>query len=260
MEKYGKMTFVIVVKVIVMMNFIICEDESVLQKKYKEEIEKFMMNYDIDYECYCFNEYNKDFKNLAKKEIGFKIYLLDIVTNKGSGLDAARLIREEYDDWTSMIIVITSYNEYKYEALGKRLMLVDFINKLDNCEKKLKDAFSICMKNYDKRYNSLKYIYKGTAHNIELRKIVYIEKEPDSKVCSIHTIDGEYKISGSLNSILKKLDKRFYKCHRSAIVNIEQIESYNMKENKVRFKNKVEIDMVSRDKKKELLNRVRGVF
>ena len=240
-------------------NFIICEDELVLQKEYKKKIDCFMMKHDIDYECILFTEYNKDFRNIAKKDIGFKVYLLDIVTKKGSGLDAARLIREEYDDWSSMIMIITSHNEYKYEALGKRLMLVDFINKLDNYEEKLNDALSVCIKNYNKKPASLKYIYKGMAHNIELRKIVYIEKEPDSKVCKIHTTSNTYLIPGSIKSISKILDDRFYKCHRSIIVNIEQIEFYSMKDNKIIFKNKQELQDISRDTKKELMRRVRDI-
>ncbi len=242
-----------------MINFIVCEDIKELANKYKKEIDKFMMNYDIDYKCYIFKDYDKTWETIAKKEIGFKIYLLDIVTKNGSGLDAARLIREEYDDWASMIIIITSYPEYKYEALGKRLMLVDFINKLDNSEQKLKDAFNICMKNYDKKYQSLKYIYKNTAYNIEYRNIIFIEKEQDSKRCLIQTDHGKFYIQGSLNEVLKKLDNRFFKCHRSLIVNLNQIERYNLKENIIYFKNKTKNTLIARNKKKELMERVRGI-
>ena len=242
-----------------MISFIVCEDEEVLLKKYEKEIEKFMMNYDIDYNCYTFDKYGKKFNDIVKKDLGFKIYLLDIVTDTGTGLDAARSIREEHDDWSSMIIIITQYSEYKYEALGKRLMLVDFINKLDNSDKKLKDAFKICMKNYDNRSKSLKYVYKKTAYNIEFKTIISIEKEQDSKICIIRTTHGDFNIQGSLNQVLKQLDNRFFKCHRSFAVNINQIESYNRKTNKIVFKNKEETTLVSRNKKKELFNHVRGV-
>ena len=242
-----------------MINFIVCEDIKELSNKYKEEIDKFMMNYDIDYKCHIYKDYGKNWENIAKKEMGFKIYLLDIVTKNGSGLDAARLIREEYDDWTSMIIMITSYPEYKYEALGKRLMLVDFINKLDNSEQKLKDAFSICMKNYDRKYNSLKYTYKNNAYNIEFRSIIYIEKEPDSKRCLIQTDYEKFYIQGSLNEVLKKLDSRFFKTHRSLIVNLDQIERYNQKDNIIYLKNKMKTTLIARNKKRELMDRVRGI-
>lgn len=242
-----------------MINFVICEDEAVLAKKYKLEIEKFMMNYDIDYEFHMFNGYNKEWREYAREDDCFKIYLLDIKTEHGSGLDAARLIREEFDDWVSMIIIISSYTEYRYDALGKRLMLVDFINKLDNCETRLRQALQICIKHYDKRHKVLRYTYKNTAYSIELRHILLIEREPDSKKCTIKTLHGEFYIQDTIKNILKQLDNRFVKSCRSTIINIEQILSYDYKYNKLKFKNDLETSSISRDKKKEIINYVRGI-
>lgn len=242
-----------------MINFIICEDEPELLKEYKNQIDKFMMKYDIDYKCHVFDCYNKKWKRAIKEIKGFKIYLLDIRTDEGSGIDAARLIREEYDDWVSMIIMISGYAEYKYEALGKRLMLVDFINKLDHSEQKLQDALLICMKHYDNKYKCLRYTYKNVAYNIEFKNIIMVEKEMDSKRCMIHAEDGDYPIQGSLNEVLERLDKRFFKCNRAVAVNVEQIQSYNFTKNVVIFKNGEEFKETSRSKKREMFNHVRGV-
>lgn len=242
-----------------MLNFIICEDEPELLNEYKNQIDKFMMKYDIEYKCHTFDGYNKKWKKFVKELRGFKIYLLDIRTDEGSGIDAARWIREEYDDWVSMIIMISGYAEYKYEALGKRLMLVDFINKLDHSEQKLQDALLICMKHYDNRYKCIRYTYKNIAYNIEFRSILKIEKEMDSKRCIITAEDGEYPIQGSLNEVLGKLDKRFFKCNRAVALNIEQVQSYNFTKNLVIFKNGSEFKETSRSKKREMYNRVRGI-
>lgn len=242
-----------------MLNFIICEDEPELLKEYKNQIDKFMMKYDIEYTCHTFDCYNAKWKKVAKETKGFKIFLLDIRTDKGSGIDAARMIREEFDDWVSMIIMISGYAEYKYEALGKRLMLVDFINKLDHSEQKLQDALLICMKHYDNKYKCLRYTYKNVAYNIEFRSIIKIEKEMDSKRCLITAEEGEYPIQGTLNDVLKKLDKRFFKCNRAVAINIEQVQSYNFTKNVIKFKNGEEFKETSRSKKREMFNYVRGV-
>lgn len=243
-----------------MINFIICEDEPELLNMYEQQIDKFMMKYDIEYKCYKFNCYGKRWIRVTQNIIGFKIYLLDIKTGEGSGIDAARIIREENDDWVSMIIMISGYQEYKYEALGKRLMLVDFINKNDRFEQKLQDALLICMKNYDNKYKSLKYTYKNVAYNIEFRNIIKIEKEQESKRCIIYADEGKYYIQGSLNDVLKRLDKRFFKCSRGSAINIEKVESYNFKENIAKLKNKEEFQDISREKRREMYNRVRGVI
>lgn len=245
--------------VIKMINFIICEDEETLSKKYKVEIEKFMMKYDIDYKFYTFKGYTEKWIEYVSKSDGFKVYLLDIKTEKGSGLDAARMIREEFDDWVSMIIIISSYSEYRYDALGKRLMLVDFINKLDNCEDRLKQALSICIKNYDNKLKALRYTYKNVAYNIDLKHILWIEREPDSKKCTIKTTYGEFQIQGTLKTIMKNLDKRFVKSCRGTVINIDQVLSFDAKASTIKFKDGNETKSVSREKKKEIMNYVRGI-
>ena len=242
-----------------MINFIICEDEPELLKEYKYQIDKFMMKYDIDYKTHMFTSYDSKWEKSVRKIKGFKVYLLDIKTANGSGINAARQIREEYDDWVSMIIMISGYAEYKYEALGKRLMLVDFINKLDHSEQKLQDALLICLKHYDNKYKSLRYTYKNIAYNVEFRSIIKIEKEMDSKRCIIHAEEGDYPIKGTLNEVLQKLDKRFFKCNRSIAINVEQVQYYNLGKNVAVLKNGAEFKDVSRTKKKEMFNHVRGV-
>lgn len=254
MEKYGKIKSVNGVSVVI--NFVICEDEKDLRENNKKEIVKFMMNYDIDYKIHEYSGYTHEFNEYAAKEDGFKIYLLYIVTQEGSGIDSARMIREKYDDWNSIIIIITSHQEYKYEALSSRLYLLDFINKLNKFDKTLRDDLLIAMKHYDRRYKTLGYEYNHTYYRIELKQIIWIEKEPDSKRCIIKTKYGEEMIPGTLNSVYEKLDSRFFKTHKSLIVNLDEVQRYEIRRNKLTFKNGEHTHLIARDKKKELIKRV----
>ncbi len=242
-----------------MINFIICEDEKTLATEYKNEIDKFMMRYDIDYQCYLFDGYTKEWETLARTNTEFKVYILDIKTNHGSGLNAARIIREELEDWNSMIIIITSYIEYKYDALSKRLMLLEFINKLDKCKEHLREDLEICIKHYNNRPKVLKFSYKKVINNIEFAHIIYIEKEIDSKRCIIHTIKDNIPYPGTINSLLTKLDARFMKTSRSAIVNLEKIINFDSKNNVINFIGGQSTDAIARDKKKGIIRYVRGL-
>ncbi len=243
-----------------MINFMICEEDSSYIDKYKEIIDKIMMNFDIEYSYHIFKGYNDKWKTEATEENGFKVYIMTMKSKQGSGLDAARYVREELDDWQSMIIMVSAHLEYKYEALGKRLMLIDYISKYDNFEKRLNEAVKISIKNYDRRPKTLKFTYKKTFYNIEFRKILYIEKEQDNKRCICRTIEGNYYISGNLSTVSKMLDNRFLQICRSIIINLEQIESYNAKSNIITFKNKEELNAISRSKKKDIVKYVRGTF
>ena len=82
-----------------MLNFIVCDDEKEFREVIIKEVEKFMMNYDVNYEVYQFETYDEKFEKVARSDLGFKVYFFDIKTKNGSGLDAARIIREELEDW-----------------------------------------------------------------------------------------------------------------------------------------------------------------
>lgn len=236
-----------------MINFVVCDDNKAFSKLMKTTIDNFMINYELEYKIFHFDGYGTDFEKFVNKDIGFKIYFLDIKTNDGSGLDAARVIREKYNDWVSIIIMVTSHTEYRYEALGNRLYLLDFVNKLDNCEEMIKDNITKALNNYNQRHKSLSYEYNHIFHKIEFRNIICIEKEQDSKRCIIRTTYGTNYISGTLNDVKDMLDDRFIKTHRSMIVNKDKIQNYNSKTNILNFIDGTSTNQIARGKKKELM-------
>ena len=242
-----------------MLNFIVCEDDKIFQQEIKEEIENFMMRSDVDYKVFLFSNYGKDFEEMTKNDIGFKMYFLDIKTKCGSGIDAVRYIREELDDWTSMIVIITAFSEYRYEVLTNRLYLLDFINKLDDCKKKIKENLSIVLKSYNNKEKCLTFQYNYVVQKIEYRHILYIEKEIDSKHCIIYTTYGSFRIAKTISELEKILDSNFFKVHRSIIVNLNKIKRYDIRKNEITFDNNKKMDIISRDKKKELIEHVTNV-
>ena len=51
-----------------MLNFIICDDEKEFRDLIINEIDKFMMNYDVEYKKYPFETYDEKFEAVAKSE------------------------------------------------------------------------------------------------------------------------------------------------------------------------------------------------
>ena len=236
-----------------MINFIILEDDLLYINKYKKIIDKVMMNYDINYTLTIYDKYTNNIKNTLKEE-SFKIYILDY--NKNT-IEMIKYIREYLDDWQSLIILLFNNIDDKDKVINKNYFIVDYLNKNSNFKTKLTRNIEVCLKNYDKRPNSLKYTYKRVVYNIKYRSILYVEKEQDNKRCIIKTKDNEYYIPGTLNNIEELLDKRFYKCSRSYIINLEQVSTYDMKNNVLVLKNIKLSGAVSREKKKEIMNYLR---
>ena len=237
-----------------MIDFIIIEEKKNYKEKYKEIIDKVMISYDIDYNYTVFNEVSNKCKDTVQKQT-FKIYILE-VKKDNKAIEYVKKIRNQQDDWQSMIILISSIPEIKPV---ERLLIIDYLNKYNQLDKRLFISIQIALKNYDQRPNSLKYCYKTNCYNIEYRKILYIEKEQNSKRCIIKTLDNDYVVPGCLNKIEEYLDNRFIKCNRSYIINIEQVESYNTKNNIIYFKNGFSMMAVSRDKKRKIINYLRGI-
>ena len=235
-----------------MIDFIMTEDDLYYINESKKIIDKIMMNYDIDYNFIALDKYRKE---LLNKDY-FKIY---IISYKEDTIEMIKYIREELDDWKSLIIILYKEREEKIKIIKENLFIVDYINKRKHFEEKLFRNIQICLKNYDQRPNSLKYTYKNTLYNIEFNKIIYIEKEQDNKRCIIHTKNKRFYIQGTLNNVYKLLDNRFIKSSRSYIVNTEQISSYNIKDKILTFKNKIKLDCVSRDNKKVIINYLRRI-
>ena len=239
-----------------MLKFIIYDDEKQFLQKNKKIIDKCMMNYDCDYKCYSFDEYNETFENIIKNNSDLKVYLLDIEGKNKSGLDIVRIIREKYNDWSSIIIMITSHNEFKYDALGNRLYLMDFINKLDNCEELLCEDIKRIINSYTNSGECLIYEFNHNLKRIEYKNIIYIEKEKDSKKCIIHTLYGDYPIAGTICDILTKLDDKFIKTSRSTIINTNQVSEYDIATNEILFSNGTKTTDISRLCKKDVIKRV----
>ena len=123
-----------------MINFIVCEDNKVILQKNVDIINKTMFNSNYDYRIYQFENDTNELHNLIEKDLGLKVYILDIELDNISGIDIAREIRK--DDSKSIIIISTTYVEYLPMALKNKLMLFDFVSKFEDYEENLERVIS----------------------------------------------------------------------------------------------------------------------
>lgn len=227
-----------------MIEFVILGQDKNLYSRIKIIIEKELMNYDYNY-------------IISEKESSnkYKIYIVEYINNKKT----LEKIRYDNNDWSSMIIILSDDTKIPYiEKL--KLMPIDIIDKKN---KQLDDlllrSIRIALRNYDTRPKTIKYKYKTTYYNIDLKDIMYIEKEKDNKRVIIKTKEKEYLYPSTLTKIEKLLDNRFIKCSRSYIINREQMQQYNTKDNIIIMKSGEQVNEISRNKKKDIINYLRNV-
>lgn len=235
-----------------MINFIIYEDEEYFCDLYKNLIHKFMCNDDDQYKIFSFTEYNENLLEDINNLVGQNIYILDIEVKGKSGLDFAREIRKYKKTMNDQIIIVTAHQDLIQNAYHNKILMVDFISKFDNLEKNL----LLCFQEIYEIFNSNKYLsYKqdGEIIRIPYNDILFIEKDKNDECLYIETETKKFPYREKITKVLEMLkdDKRFFKSHRSCIVNTFKITKYIPNVPVIYFNEKYTYSL-SRKKKKEL--------
>jgi len=233
-----------------MLRFILYDDNEHILKRSKQIINKIMMPYDIDYRINSFTDYNKHLDKIISDTKEQKIYLLDIELPSISGIDLAIKIREK--DWNSVIIILTAHGECKNEVLNSRLMLLDYISKFNNFEKRLEDSLNIAVKVLNGK-RILVYRYNHITYRLSYDEICYVIKDGVEKKCIIVTDNGKkFLIGSSLKEMLEKLKPFFIQTHKSCIINLNKIKEINASSNEIILKNGKTLNFLSRTYKTKL--------
>lgn len=238
-----------------MINFIIYENDEVMRETFIGVIHKFMGAKNSNYNIYEFDIYTDEtIEKMVDKISGKNIYLLDVEMPRMADFDLAEEIREK-GDWLSQIIIITGYARYSYFDFTSRLLKLDFISR-DNIKTELMLALDIAL-NILNRHATLSFKQDSEIFQLLYCDICYIEKNLNDNDATIFTNNNNYIIKSSINNLMKILsdDPRFFKCHRSCIVNLNNIKVFDIDNNVIKFRN-CETNLIARDKKRELKDRL----
>ena len=238
-----------------MINYIICLDSKSEVQFYKKVIQKSMNEINLAYKIYFFSSFEvKKNQIILKNILGKKIYILD---SNMDMLAFAKNIRN-LGDVSSQIIVILDKEEINNINLirYRKLYSLDIILKNESFISTLEMYLDVDVSILN-RNKTLCFKYNNEIFNILYNDIYYIEKNLHNNDSTIVTKDNEYIINFSINKLMEILEKdyRFFKSHRSCIVNLDNIVSFDISNKIIKFKD-TEINLVSRDKKQKLAERL----
>ena len=239
-----------------MLKLIIYEDNPDSLERAISVAHRAMASYDIEYKVEKYLTYNKEIEKTIKNNEDHKIYILDIEVPKVSGLEIASKIRE--NDWKSIIIFVTSHLECKNDIFYSRLLALDYISKYNSYNIRLQKSIEQALQILNK-LRILTYKYNYVLYRIDFDEILYIEKITNDKKSIIYTENGsKLEMIGTIKEILGKLDNDFCMSSQSCIVNISKIHSIDSTKNIITFKNKQNIDKLSNNYKKNLIERFKN--
>ena len=150
------------------------------------------------------------------------------------------------------IIIITAHQDLVFNAFHQKLLMVDFISKFDDLDNKL----FACYREIYEIFNSnkcLSFKQDGEIVRIPYNDILFVEKNTIDDYLLIETESNEVKFKSNIAIVEKLLsdDTRFFKTHRSCIVNTFKITKLNSSLPIIYFGNKY-TTCLSRDRRKAL--------
>ncbi|HGH4590745.1 TPA: LytR/AlgR family response regulator transcription factor [Clostridioides difficile] len=199
-----------------MIKIAICEDEKEQQELLKRYINQIFNVLSVKCRLEVFNSGEELLERYSKDT---DILLLDIQMGQINGIDTARKVRV-LDDKVE-IIFITALIEYAlegYEVRAYRYLIKPV--KYNN----LKDNIINCIKEVDIKNKYIVVKVQGSQTKLNVNEIAYIEVQKET--ITIHTLNEVYKINGTMSNIEKEIDcSRFFRCHKSFLVNLEHVKS-----------------------------------
>jgi two-component system, LytTR family, response regulator LytT len=160
-------------------------------------------------------------KYYVNGKIPFDIIFLDIYMNGKNGVKTAEQIRE-YDS-VCKIIFTTSSSEHALESF--KVYPFNYLTK-PIFKSIFNDVFEKALKDIDKeKQKSLSIKVGSNIKTVFYKNILFIES--DAKVLNIHMTQAQnFSFKSKLDEIQNQInDKRFLRCHKSYLVNMDNISS-----------------------------------
>jgi len=195
---------------------IIIEDEVIIAENLRRIITK--LGYDV---IVVANSYAEGVKVIHS--IQPDLYLIDINLKEGkdNGIKLAKLIN---DVSNKPIIYITSNADSKTVNEAKLTNPIGYILKPFN-EQTIYSTLEISLFNQSNHIDGINVRHKGDLIKILFKNILYIKAS--SVYVDIHATQGIFIHRDTFVELMKVLPANFIQIHRSYIVNINHIESFN---------------------------------
>lgn len=202
---------------VTMINIAICDDEQVILDRIKKLVTDFFHNQNIEIKIFLF----LSGEELLSSDKDIDILFLDIQMRQLNGIETARKMRNK--SYKGFEIFITVLKEMVFDSF--EVQPFDYLLKPVKYDsfKKTMERLLLSMKRADKE-NLL--IQRGTESSIvSFDEIIFCEII-NRKVYLHFKSEDVIDYYDKIENLEKKLDHRFFRCHRSYLINMQYLISY----------------------------------
>lgn len=216
-----------------MLKVFVCEDNKEQREKFLKIIQDVILIEDYDMELTLATESPDELINYLSENSGSGLYFLDIDLKASiNGIELATKIRE-YDP-RGFIVFITTHAEMSYLTFIYKVEAMDFVIKdnYSNIKERIHQCIADANKKYSSKANELQKVFtirvEDRIINIEYNKILFFETSPTRHKVIVHAVDRQIEFYAKMKDIEEILDERFYRCHKSYIVNKDNIKDIDL--------------------------------
>lgn len=195
------------------MRIAVVDDMKLYRDRAKDCIMRYYNTVDVEIDCY---ENGVDY---LKSEIMYDISFIDIEMKGMDGFETIKEARRKYPEGIYMIL--TTHTE-----MCDRGYLVNayrYINK-ERMEELIYEALASAEVLLGRNERIKIDIVGEGIHEIVLKDIIYVEASNHNVI--IHTRHGDKRCKDSMKTLENALcGKWFFRCHKSFIVNLDEVES-----------------------------------
>lgn len=210
-----------------MINFVLCDDNIMVLSKLKEMLNSIFLKYDFDATVKLATNSTKELIKFVNSN-RIDVLFMDIDLNtKENGIEIAKLIRKS--NKSLYLIFVTAHFEYIISSFECKTF--DFIQKPFTYARLERTILRI-FDDID-GFNSRFIDINNSGQIINRDSIDFIEK--DGMKAIYKTINESFESYCSFNQIEPTLPQNFVRCHKSFIVNINNIHHVDSKSNIIFF-------------------------
>lgn len=202
------------------MKIVIVENDEMWLKRTMANVNKVLNTENIKEKILYFTKYTKELRDIVYDNTK-KIYILDIELGEYSGYDIAREIRDCANDWDSIIIISSIYNQ-KENIISDRLSVLTYISKLIGFDINMRESIKLAIKIISKN-NLLEFKESGIKNKIAIDNIIYIQKEKYSKYCTIKTTDNFFRVRDTISNL--KQETKLCQIKKDLLINKRYINN-----------------------------------
>lgn len=197
-----------------MIKFAICDDEPQMAREIADQLASYMKETAGGYSVECFSSGYA----LLKSSEEFDVIFLDIQMERPDGMETARLLRQR--DNHSLLVFVTVLKECVFDAF--QVEAYDYLLKpLDSARFRQTMDRALGWLERDAAKNLV--IQRGSGCQVVLLSdLMYCEVL--GRKIYIHKKDGTVlDYYDRLEDLEQRVDSRFFKCHRSYLVNLDYV-------------------------------------